>query len=140
MMLYNWAVEHAHNLGCIAGIYPVTNLEGWSNFGGERILQAYGMSEAELRERLGKNNPIDRLAPLARAKVPIFHIHGDADKVVPLEQNTLELARRYKALAGKAEVEVIHGKGHEEFPEFFQSERLLDFLLRFLTPSTPKVS
>jgi hypothetical protein len=38
MMLYNWAVEHAHNLGCIAGIYPVTNLESWPNLGGERIL------------------------------------------------------------------------------------------------------
>jgi pimeloyl-ACP methyl ester carboxylesterase len=140
MMLYNWAVEHAHNIGCIAGIYPVTNLEGWPDLGGERIPQAYGMSEAELRKHLRKDNPIDRLAPLARAKVPIFHIHGDADKVVPLEQNTLEFVRRYKALGGEAEVEVIHGKGHEEVPEFFQSERLLDFLLRFLSPSTRKVS
>ena len=135
MMLYNWAVEHAHNVGCIAGIYPVTNLEGWPGLGGERIQQAYGMSEAELRKHLGKNNPIDRLAPLARAKVPIFHIHGDADQVVPLEQNTLELVRRYKAMDGEAEVEVIHGKGHEEVPEFFQSERLFDFLLRFLSRS-----
>ena len=137
MMLYNWAVEHAHNIGCIAGIYPVTNLEGWADLGGERIEQAYGMSEAELRMHLRKNSPIDRLAPLARAKVSIFHIHGDADKVVPLEQNTLEFVRRYKTLGGEAEVEVIHGKGHEEVPEFFQSGRLLDFLLRFLTPSTP---
>ena len=137
LMLYNWAAEHAHEVGCMAGIYPVTNLESWPSLGGERIQQAYGMSEAELRKHLRKNNPIDRLAPLARAKVPIFHIHGDADKVVPLEQNTLELARRYKALSGKAEVEVIHGKGHEEVPEFFQSEMLLDFLLQFLSPSTP---
>ena len=140
LMLYNWAAEHAQEVGCIAGIYPVTNLESWPSLGGDRIQQAYGMNEAELRKHLRKNNPIDRLTPLARAKVPIFHIHGDADKVVPLEQNTLELARRYKALGGEAEVEVIHGKGHEEVPEFFQSERLLDFLLRFLSPGTPKVS
>lgn len=133
-MLYNWAVEHAHNVGCIAGVYPVTNLEGWPDLGGERIQQAYGMSPAELRKHLRKDNPIDHLAPLARAQVPIFHIHGDADKVVPLEANTLELTRRYKALGGEAEVEVIHGKGHEEVPEFFQSERLLEFLLRFLSP------
>jgi predicted esterase len=134
IMVYNWAVEHAHDVGCIAGIYPVTNLAGWPHLGGDRILKAYGMSEAELRKHLGKNNPIDRLAPLARAKVPIFHIHGDADKVVPLEQNTLELARRYKALGGNAEVDVVPGKGHEEVPEFFQSERLLGFLLRYLNP------
>ena len=128
-MLYNWAAEHAHEVGCIAGIYPVTNLESWPSLGGERIQQAYGMSEAELRKHLRKNNPIDRLAPLARAKVPIFHIHGDADKVVPLQQNTLELVRRYNDLGGKATAEVIHGKGHEEVPEYFESQRLLDFLL-----------
>ena len=137
MMLYNWAVEHAHDVGCVAGIYPVTNLAGWPDLGGEKIQKAYGMDEAKLRKHLRKNNPIDRLAPLARAKVPIFHIHGDADKVVPLEQNTLEFARRYTALGGKAEVEVVHGKGHEEVPEFFQSERLLDFLLKFLNPREP---
>jgi pimeloyl-ACP methyl ester carboxylesterase len=140
LMLYNWAVEHAHEVGCIAGIYPVTNLESWPNLGGDRIQKAYGMSEAQLRGHLRENNPIDRLAPLARAKVPIFHIHGDADKVVPLDQNTLEFARRYNSLGGDAEVEVIHGKGHEEVPEFFQSERLLDFMLRRLEPSPPNVS
>lgn len=135
IMVYNWAVEHPREVGCMVGIYPVTNLAGWPHLGGDRILKAYGMSEAELRKHLRKNNPIDRLAPLARAKVPIFHIHGDADKVVPLEQNTLELARRYKALGGNAEVNVVPGKGHEEAPEFFQSERLLGFLLRYLNPA-----
>lgn len=90
------------------------------------------MSEEEMRKHLRRNNPIDRLAPLAHAGVPILHLHGDADKVVPLDANTLEFARRYNALGGRAEVEVIHGKGHEEVPEFFQSQHLLDFLLRNL--------
>ena len=128
LMLYNWAVEHAHDVGCIAGIYPVTNLVSWPHLGGEEIQQAYGMNEAELRKHLRKNSPIDRLAPLARAGVPVFHIHGDADKVVSLQQNTLEFARRYKSLGGTIDVEVIRDKGHEEVPEFFESERLLDFL------------
>lgn len=132
LMLYNWAAEHAHEVGCIAAIYPVTNLQGWPNLGGERILKAYGMTVEEMRQHLDKNNPIDRLDPLARAHVPIFHLHGDADKVVPLEANTLELIRRYQGLGGEAQVEVIHGKGHEEVPEYFHSQRLLDFLLQHL--------
>jgi hypothetical protein len=132
LILYNWAAEHPRNVRCIAGIYPVTNLDSWADLGGEKIQKAYGMSEAELRVHLHKNNPIDRLAPLARDHVPIFHVHGDADKVVSLEQNPLELARRYNALGGKVEVEVIHGNGHEEVPEFFESERLLDYLTRHL--------
>jgi predicted esterase len=135
MMLYNWAVEHPHEVDCIVGIYPVTNLTGWPDLGGEKILRAYGMTEAELRKHLGKNNPIDRLAPLARAHVPILQLHGDTDKVVPLQQNTIEFGQRYKALGGEIDVEVIHGKGHEEVPEFFQPERLLDFLLRYLSPA-----
>jgi hypothetical protein len=43
-------------------------------------------------------------------------------------------------LGGKANVEVVRGKGHEEVPEFFESERLLDFLLRFLSPRTHQTS
>jgi dipeptidyl aminopeptidase/acylaminoacyl peptidase len=126
-MVYNWAVEHAHGLRCIVGICPVTDIESLPHLEEERIQNAYGMTKTELRRHLRKNNPVDRLAPLAQAKVPIFHIHGDADGVVPLQQNTLEFARRYRALGGKIEVEVIRGKGHEEVPEFFESERLLDF-------------
>lgn len=139
LMLYDWAAEHANNVRCIVGIYPVSNLESWPGLGSARLQEAYGMSEAELRKHLRQNNPVDRLAPLARARVPIFHIHGDADKVVSLPQNTLELVKRYKALGGEAEVEVVHGKGHEEVPAFFQSERLIDFLFRFLSPSRPEV-
>jgi pimeloyl-ACP methyl ester carboxylesterase len=133
LMLYNWAAEHAHEVGCIAGIYPLTNLASWPNLGGDRILKAYGLSQEQMRKHLDKNNPIDRLDPLARAHVPIFHIHGDADKVVPLEQNTLEFMRRYQGLGGQGDVAVIHGKGHEEVPEYFHSQRLLDFLLRYLS-------
>ncbi|HEV2382049.1 MAG TPA: prolyl oligopeptidase family serine peptidase, partial [Terriglobia bacterium] len=132
MMLFNWAPEHPRDVGCMAGIYPVTNLAGWPDLGGEKIQQAYDMSETELRKHLAKISPIERLAPLARAHVPLFLIHGDADTVVPLTENTLEFSRRYSALGGKVDVEVVHGKGHEEVPEFFHSQSLLEFLLQFL--------
>lgn len=132
LMLFNWAPEHPHEVACMAGIYPLTNLASWPDLGGEKIERAYGMTETELRRQLKGNNPIDRLRPLARASIPIFLIHGDADRVVPLDQNTLEFARRYQAMGGNVEVEVVHGKGHEEVPEYFESERLLDFLLRYL--------
>ena len=36
-----------------------------------------------LGRRLAEHNPIDRLAPLAKAGVPILHVHGDADTVGP---------------------------------------------------------
>lgn len=88
------------------------------------------MTERELASHLTEHNPIDRLGPLAKAKVPIFHIHGDSDTVVPLDHNSLVVFDRYKSLGGKMELVVVKGKGHAEIPEFHQSEALLEFLLK----------
>ena len=86
LMLYNWAVEHPDSVACIAGIYPVCDLRSYPGL--KRACGAYGMTEEQLMDKLTEHNPIDRLAPLAKAKVPIFHIHGDNDEVVPLEKNS----------------------------------------------------
>jgi pimeloyl-ACP methyl ester carboxylesterase len=129
LMLYNWATTggNAQRVRCIGGIYPVCDLRSYPGLA--RAARAYGMTERELRERLKEHNPIDRLAPLARAGVPVLHLHGDADKVVPLEANSAELAHRYRALGGKVRLIVIQGQGHAEVPAYFQSQALLDFFL-----------
>jgi predicted esterase len=82
-----------------------------------------------LRKALAEHNPIERLEPLAKAKIPILHLHGNADTLVPLERNSAELARRYRRLGGEMELVVIEGKGHQVCPEFFESKRLLEFFL-----------
>ena len=98
LMLYNWAAEHADCVQCIGGIYTVCDQSSWPGLA--KSCPAYGMTEAELAKHLAEHNPIDRLAPLARAKIPILHLHGDADTLVPLDRNSGELARRYRALGG----------------------------------------
>ena len=71
--------------------------------------------------------------------MPILHVHGDDDSVVPLDKNSRALIDRYRALAGPGELVVIPGKGHAELPEFFESERLLAFFLEHGKSSpTPK--
>ena len=42
---------------------------------------AYHLKPDELAAQLADHNPIDRLASLAKAKVPLFAIHGDIDTV-----------------------------------------------------------
>ena len=44
--------------------------------------------------------------------MPLLHVVGDADVVVPVKDNTAILEERYKALGG--EIQVIHkpGVGH----------------------------
>jgi pimeloyl-ACP methyl ester carboxylesterase len=128
LMLYNWAAEHPQSVRCIGGIYTVCDQSSWPGLA--KSCTAYGMSEDELREALAQHNPIERLEPLAKAKVPILHLHGNADTLVPLERNSAELARRYRGLGGEMELVVIDGKGHQVCPEFFESKRLLEFFLK----------
>lgn len=126
LMLYNWAAENPEKVRCIAGIYPVCDLRSYPGL--SKAAGAYGLTPQELEEQLTRHNPIDRLEPLAKAGVPILHIHGDADAVVPLEKNSQVVAERYAALGGKMKLLVVPGKGHAEIPEYFQEERLVRFL------------
>lgn len=127
LMVYNWAAENIDKVCAITAIYPVCDLRSYPGL--DKAAPAYGMSAKELEIALKKHNPIDRLAWLAKAGVPIFHIHGDSDTVVPLEQNSQVIYDRYKALTGKMELVVVKGKGHAEIPEFFQSQQFVDFIV-----------
>lgn len=127
LMLYNWAAENSDKVRCIVGIYPVCDLRSYPGL--SKATGAYGMTPAELEKQLSQHNPIDRLESLAKAGVPILHIHGDADKVVPLEKNSQVMLDRYSALGGKMKLIAIPGKGHAEIPEYFQEPRLVKFLM-----------
>jgi pimeloyl-ACP methyl ester carboxylesterase len=127
LMLYNWAVENPDRVQCIVGIYPVCDLRSYPGL--QNAAAAYGMTPAELEKQLKQHNPIDRLEPLAKARVPILHIHGDADMVVPLGKNSQVVLDRYTALGGNMKLIVVPGKGHAEIPEYFQEPRLVQFLL-----------
>lgn len=135
LMLYNWAVEHPGSVGGIAGIYPVCNLVSYPGL--QKACGAYGLTAEQLGAALARHNPIDRLKPLADAKVPILHLHGDNDTVVPLGANSAELAKRYKALGGPVEIEVIAGQGHNGWSGWFNSRKLVDFISAHAAPPIP---
>jgi predicted esterase len=82
-----------------------------------------------LATRLTEFNPLDRLAALAKARVPFFAIHGDVDKVVPLEANSGEVKKRYEALGGSMQLSVPSGQGHNMWTGFFQCQELVDFVI-----------
>ncbi len=127
LMLYNWAVENPESVAGIAGIYPVCNLTSYPGL--ERACGAYNLTSDQLKEKLTEHNPIDRLEPLAKANVPIFHIHGDIDKVVPIELNSGELEKRYLKLGGKMTLKIFKGQGHNKWEGWFQCDDLTDFII-----------
>ena len=126
-MLYNWACENTGAVACVAGIYPVCNLQSYPGLA--KACGAYGLTEAELLAQLAQHNPIERLAPLAHAGVPIFHIHGDSDKLVPIADNSEKVATCYRELGGAMQLVVPPGQGHSMWQGFFQCKELVDFVI-----------
>lgn len=127
LMAYNWAAENPAKVACIAGIYPVLDLTTYPGLA--KACGAYQLNETQLRDQIKQHNPVERLGPLAKAKVPIFHIHGDKDTVVPYAQNAAEPARRYQAAGGDMQVLLAKDQGHSHWPGFFQCQELVDFVL-----------
>jgi pimeloyl-ACP methyl ester carboxylesterase len=127
LMLYNWAAEHPECVAGIGGIYNVCDFRSYPGL--DKAAEAFGLTKEQMLAQMAQNNPIDRLAPLAKAKIQILLIHGDKDSTVPLDKNSGELAKRYRALDGNVRLIVVPGRGHEAAKEFFQSKEIADFLI-----------
>jgi len=127
LQVYNWAVEHPGSVACIAGIYPVCNLTSYPGI--DKACGAYGMTVQQLTAKLAENNPVDRLEPVAKARVPIFHIHGDVDDVVPLPVNSGLVAERYRQWGAPMTLVVPKGQGHSYWNGFFECQELVDFVI-----------
>lgn len=126
LMTLSWAAENPDKVGGFAGVYPVCNLESYPGLA--RAAGAYGLDAEGLRSKLKEHNPVERLEGLAKAKVPLFAIHGDVDKVVPLEANSGMAKDKYAAMGGTFEVLVPKGQGHNMWVGFFQCQELVDFV------------
>jgi pimeloyl-ACP methyl ester carboxylesterase len=131
---YNWASQNPDKVACIYGDAPVCDVTSWPMGKGhgvgsagevKNLLAAYGVqNEEELYVKL--LNPVDSLKPLAAAHVPLLHVYGDADEVVPWDENTKVIAERYKALGGEMILINKPGVGHVHGLD--DSTPLVDFM------------
>jgi dipeptidyl aminopeptidase/acylaminoacyl peptidase len=124
-----WACDNPEKVAGMAGIYPVFDLRTYPGLA--KAAPAYGLKTDELEAKLGENNPIERVGVLAKAKVPVFIIHGDEDKVVPLKENSAELMARYEAAGAKDAVSLVvaKGQGHNYWEGFFRCPELIEFAI-----------
>lgn len=136
LIIYNWAKANPEKVSCIYGDAPVCDFKSWPGGKGKgkgsagtwkNCLKAYGLTETEAMDF--KGNPIDGLAVLAKAKVPLFHVIGEADTVVPVAENSDVIEKRYKKLGGSIEVIRKPGIGHH--PHSLKDPTpIVDFVLR----------
>ncbi len=135
LFAFNWAAAHP-TVACIYADAPVCDFKSWPGGKGkgsgspgdwQNVLKLYGLTEAEAMAY--KLNPVDNLAPLAKAGVPLLHVVGDADDAVPLAENTAVVERRYKQLGGQITVIVKKGVGHH--PHSLKDPTpIVDFILK----------
>ncbi len=138
---YNWAAQNPDKVACIYGDAPVCDFKSWpGGFGKGKgsvrdwklVLKVYGFADDDEARAYGKN-PVDNLEPLARAGVPLLHVYGEQDQVVPWEENTGLLARRYRALGGSITLIAKPGVGHH--PHGLKNVKpIVDFILSHTRP------
>ncbi len=144
LIIYNWAKKNPHKIDCIYTESPVCDFKSWPGGKGfgigspddwKQLLEVYGLDEPSALEY--KDNPIDNLQPLAKAGVPLLHVICENDRVVPPNENTAILQRRYQELGGEitvldnqSEPQTLHG---HHFP-LDDVQRIVEFVLEH----TPK--
>jgi len=102
LIVYNWANRNPEKIQAIYADAPICDIQT-TQFK-NTILEAYGLTEAQaLAEKL---NPVDSLEGLASLKIPIIHVVGDQDKIVPVAQHSAKLKNNYEKLG--ARLKLIH--------------------------------
>lgn len=109
LYVYSWAKRNPEKVSCIYTEAPVCDFKSWPGGKGKakqsekewkQLLEIYGFTEEQALAYT--DNPIDNLEGLAAYKVPILHIIGLKDKLVPPDENTFPLVEKYQKLGGPA--------------------------------------
>ncbi|AHF15516.1 hypothetical protein NIASO_10815 [Niabella soli DSM 19437] len=108
---YAWAKRNPSKVSCIYAEAPVCDFTSWpagkgkgkgSKADWEKLLKVFGITEAQAWEY--KDQPKDNLETLAAYKVPILHVIGLKDSIVPYTENTGLLVQNYISNGGPARV------------------------------------
>jgi len=119
LIAFRWAARHPDRVACIYADAAVCDIRSWPGGKGngkghgpswQQCLRAHGLDDKGSEAWLG--DPVDQLKPLAKAGIPMLHVCGDADDVVPMEENARVVERRYRALGGPIRVIAKPGGGH----------------------------
>ena len=119
LLIYRYAARHPERITCLYGDAPVCDIRSWPGGRGTgkgsppsfaRCLEALGLTEDTVDAFAG--NPIDVLEPIAAARIPILHVCGEADDVVPIAENSDVVEQRYRKLGGTIDVIRKPGVGH----------------------------
>jgi pimeloyl-ACP methyl ester carboxylesterase len=116
---FNYAADHPGAVACLYLDAPVLDPLSWpGGFGSgpgspedwKVCLAAYRRTEEEMKA--ASDGPLAKIGTVARAGIPILLVAGDADEIVPFEENGKQLAERYPKAGGDLKLIVKPGGLH----------------------------
>jgi pimeloyl-ACP methyl ester carboxylesterase len=131
---FNFAASYPERVAALYLDAPALDLRSWPGYKKSRwaeVAANYGLTVEELET--AKVSPLDRIAPVVEARIPIIGVSGDADPVVPLAENLAVLEKRYRAAGGLIEVIVKPGAGHSPH-SLADPTPVVEFILRHARP------
>lgn len=135
LIVFNWAKANPGKVTCIYADAPVLDFRSWpggfKNGRGsaedwKKILKAYRLTQEEALQY--KDQPFNQLQSLAAHDVPILIVSGDADDVVPYEENAGILVEKYKEIKGDVTVIMKNEPGHSHGLE--DAQPIINFILK----------
>jgi alpha-beta hydrolase superfamily lysophospholipase len=135
LIVYNWASQNTGKVACIYADAPVCDIKSWPGglYNGKgspadwkACLEVYNLDENTVLSY--ENIPVNNAVKIAKAKIPVIHVCGLADDVVPYAENTEKLAANFKEADGKIELILKEGVGHH--PHSLKDPKpIVDFIL-----------
>lgn len=135
LIIYNWAVRNPDKVSCIYADAPVLNGSSWpGGFGSgkgspadwQRFKRAYQINSlADSLHFMG--DPIHQVEAIAKTGIPLIHVCGSADKVVPIGENTDPFEKQILSNGGQIRVIRKAGVGHHPHSLSDPAE-LIDFI------------
>ncbi|MDD5679155.1 MAG: GDSL-type esterase/lipase family protein [Kiritimatiellae bacterium] len=107
LFAFNWAARNPNKVAAVYLDAPVCDFKSWPGGKGKSqgspddwdlCKHVYGLTEEQALAY--KSNPVDNLAPLAKAGIPILSVCGEIDRAAPMQENTFVVQERYAKLGG----------------------------------------
>lgn len=110
---FNFAADYPERVSALYLDAPALDLKSWPGYKTPRwpdVARHYGLTLEEMET--AKVSPLDRIAPVVQAGIPIIGVSGDADPIVKIDENLAVLEKYYREAGGTIEVIIKPGAGH----------------------------